>query len=180
MAIGLAFGLSQKPPSSAPDPHFHSQIPRQALITDRQNRLNLEWMPFLDRPLEAKTPVLLSFWATWCYPCLAELPEINALARDFQDLGLRVILVNIDPSEDLEPARKTAASSTPDIPFLWDKDFRFSQELQVGQLPYHILMTGDGRAYARWFGGVNWQAPAMRNSIKSFLEKPEALAASLQ
>jgi thiol-disulfide isomerase/thioredoxin len=42
--------------------------------------------------------MLLNFWATWCGPCRAEIPELNKLQRDFEASGLAVIGVSWDDS----------------------------------------------------------------------------------
>jgi len=178
--LGLVLGRMRQPESPYSDPHFHSQIPRHALITDRNYRLNLEWLPKLNPALEPKTPVLLSFWAAWCNPCLAELPEINRLANLLSEDGLRVVLINMDAPEDLEKAKTMAQDTSPDIPFVFDQDGRLSKSWGVAQLPSHFLLTGDGQVYARWFGGVNWHNERVLNSIKSFLVKPESLLATPQ
>ena len=41
-------------------------------------------------------PVLLNFWATWCEPCRAEMPELEQLYRDYRDKGLVVLGVSVD------------------------------------------------------------------------------------
>ena len=45
--------------------------------------------------------ILLNFWATWCQPCIAELPELDQLQRDFASSGLVVVTVSDEPQEEL-------------------------------------------------------------------------------
>lgn len=40
--------------------------------------------------------VVLNFWATWCKPCVAELPDIEKIHTDFKNQGVRVVLANLD------------------------------------------------------------------------------------
>jgi len=58
---------------------------------------------FAFKDLHGKT-VFLNFWATWCEPCIAEMPEIEALQKEFKDSGL--VVVCIDPYESADIAKK--------------------------------------------------------------------------
>ena len=46
------------------------------------------------------TVYIVNFWATWCAPCVAELPEFNALQNDYKDKPVKVLLVSLDFRED--------------------------------------------------------------------------------
>lgn len=45
--------------------------------------------------------VLVNFWATWCEPCVEEFPDLVKIVREFQPLGVNIIFVTIDESEDI-------------------------------------------------------------------------------
>lgn len=44
-------------------------------------------------------PVMLNFWATWCAPCRAEMPELEAAYQKYQDQGLAILAINFDEPE---------------------------------------------------------------------------------
>lgn len=53
---------------------------------------------------------VINFWATWCRPCVKELPQFEALQEKYQSKGLEMILVSFDFVEQLEKANKFASS----------------------------------------------------------------------
>jgi len=59
--------------------------------------------------------VLLNFWATWCLPCVAELPDLLKVRNELGDRGLRLILVSCDFPEQQEAARKLLAKQGVDF-----------------------------------------------------------------
>ena len=71
------------------------------------------------------TIYIINFWATWCAPCVAELPEFNALKRRYEKWPVRVILVSLDFKEDY-PAKLgrfiEMKKLRPDIFWLSDSD----------------------------------------------------------
>ncbi len=43
-------------------------------------------------------PILINFWATWCAPCIAEMPDLQAIYEEYADSGLRILAVNLNES----------------------------------------------------------------------------------
>ncbi|MGL1888526.1 MAG: TlpA family protein disulfide reductase [Reichenbachiella sp.] len=62
----------------------------------------------LDKMLKADVdnPVIYNFWATWCGPCIKELPQFEALNKKYKSSGLKVVLVSMDFVENLDPKVK--------------------------------------------------------------------------
>ena len=48
---------------------------------------------------ESKEPTILNFWATFCKPCVAELPHFQALANQYKAKGVKLIMVSLDLKE---------------------------------------------------------------------------------
>lgn len=71
-----------------------------------------------------KEVIVLSFWATWCQPCLAELPHLDALYQEEQDNGLLVVAVNMDEPATLAEVAPAASRLGLTMPVVLDTDQR--------------------------------------------------------
>ena len=104
-------------------------------------------------------PVLVNLWATWCAPCVAELPTLDKLAASRGD-GLKVLTV----SEDLgDPAKVAAFLTEKGLSHLepWlDPDNDATVQFQLSTLPVTILYDAKGREVWRLAGGHDWSSPA--------------------
>ncbi|WP_083495358.1 TlpA family protein disulfide reductase [Tsuneonella troitsensis] len=103
-------------------------------------------------------PVLLNLWATWCAPCVEEMPLLDGLAADYGD-KLRVVVA----SQDLSGAEKVVpffekANFARLEPWL-DRENALSTALGGdGVLPTTVLYDASGVEVARVVGGYDWQS----------------------
>lgn len=91
-------------------------------------------------------PVVLDFWATWCGPCQAEAPIVNAIAQRFRDKGLVVIGVNTSDAEGL--AEKYAAKKGLSFPIVYDDGNTIANKYKVDNLPTLIVVSKEGKIIA--------------------------------
>jgi peroxiredoxin len=93
--------------------------------------------------------VLINIWASWCVPCLAEMPALNVAQHKFADQGAIVLGIAMD-----EPARVHAflATHPVDYPILIGQIDSPSTSLRLGDtdevLPFSLLLGDDGRVLA--------------------------------
>ena len=110
--------------------------------------------------------VLLDFWATWCVPCMEEMPHIKAIYQKYHDQGFEVIGITDDivPKDPAHPrgSEKTLAQLKAflvkeDMPWpqLWDTRVqdpptvkRLLRQFDVASLPTGLLIDKDGRLFA--------------------------------
>ena len=106
----------------------------------------------------AHRPVLVNLWATWCVPCRAEMPALDALAKA-KGSALTVLPI----SEDIEGWRAVAKFFTPArFPTLttWvDQPTAYAVKLGAAGLPVSILYGADGREKWRVSGPLKWGSP---------------------
>ncbi len=93
--------------------------------------------------------VLIDFWATWCGPCVAELPELKKLYAEYHSQGLEIIGVSNDQTDK---AVKDFLARNPDMPWvqLWEQPstpngwHRISREMGVSAIPRYFLIDRNG------------------------------------
>ena len=105
--------------------------------------------------------VLVNIWATWCVPCIEEMPELLRLRKDYQGRGLELILVSADFDTQLPAAREFLGKQGVDFPsyIKSGKDMPFINTLHpdwTGALPASLLYDGDGTLRHFWEGKVTY------------------------
>ena len=100
--------------------------------------------------------VLLNLWATWCVPCLKELPTLDALEKKRGNKGLVVIPLSID-SLPFEALRRFFDKQKLTLPHLaLDAKGEVSEALTWQALPMTYLINREGKVIAHFAGATNW------------------------
>ena len=101
--------------------------------------------------------LVLNFWATWCAPCVTEMPALAKLQAAFPVQGLTVVAVSVDRPEDQADAR-AAVGRLPPLGYYSDPDFALPYRMQprIEGLPTTILFDRSGKERARLSGGADW------------------------
>jgi thiol-disulfide isomerase/thioredoxin len=104
-------------------------------------------------------PVLVNLWATWCGPCVVEMPSLDALAgRQASDQGLRIVAISQDSTDGRRKVTDffTARRFQHLQPYL-DSEMGLMFALGLDTLPTTILFDSQGREVWRMVGMADWQ-----------------------
>jgi thiol-disulfide isomerase/thioredoxin len=102
--------------------------------------------------------VVLNLWATWCAPCVTEMPTLAALQRRYAGTDLLVLPVSLDRPDDLADAKSFIGVHEP-LPLYHDPKFALPSALKVQGLPTTVVYDREGREVARLAGEAKWDSP---------------------
>ena len=112
--------------------------------------------------------VLVNFWASWCAPCVDELPVLGALARDAQARG-RLAVVGVNYKESLDTIERFTAAHPIGYPVLRDRSGEMFKRWTAGVMPTTILVDRQGRARWRSAGEIAPDDPGLKQAIAALL-----------
>lgn len=114
--------------------------------------------------------ILIHFWATFCGPCKAEMPSLNNLFLAFNNDGLTVLAISVDPSE--KHIRSFLKDKAVAFPVLMDKEQEvYFDQYGVLGLPTSFLIDRQGIIREKIRGERVWDAPDMKEKIEMLLTK---------
>lgn len=109
--------------------------------------------------------VLLNFWATWCTPCLKEIPLLVQAQREFGPRGLQIVGLAMDQRAPVEAFRTRLGINYPIM--LGEIDIINAMDAlgdELGAFPFSVLIAPDGRILERASGDLN------REELRAWIE----------
>ncbi|PIU00143.1 MAG: hypothetical protein COT74_06135 [Bdellovibrionales bacterium CG10_big_fil_rev_8_21_14_0_10_45_34] len=116
--------------------------------------------------------LLLSFWASWCAPCLVELPTLQRLQNKFPEESFLVIAINVEPPEESEKFKESFwLQNKLTLKHFYDKDSNLAEKLNVEGLPANFILDPEGRLVSASYGSNDWSSDSVVSTIKSLINK---------
>ncbi len=146
-AVGIYVGTQVLAPTMPADPAVARLM--QTRLPDAENQLHQlsDW----------KGKVLLvNFWAPWCPPCVAEMPELVELQKEMAQKNLQIVGVGIDSPSNIKQFSEKHHISFP-LLIAGMQGTELSRELgnQAGGLPFTVLLDAAGQVRRTYLGKLN-------------------------
>jgi thiol-disulfide isomerase/thioredoxin len=119
---------------------------------------------------------LVNFWATWCVPCRAEMPALDALERDLGGADFAVIPIATGRNSLDAIAAFSAEAGITDLPTYLDPKGELARAMAVPGLPVSVLLDRDGNEIARLTGAAEWDGRDARALVEALTAAEPAAA----
>lgn len=116
--------------------------------------------------------ILVNFWASWCSPCLEEVPSMLKLVKEMKGK-----MVLIAPSQDSQMGEIEAFIKAfpevkdPNVYIIWDKDREIAKQFKVDRLPESYLSNGSGKLAKKIIGSIQWFSPESLKYLDQLLKE---------
>lgn len=112
--------------------------------------------------------VFLNFWATWCGPCIQEMPSMQVLYDELSDEGLQIVAVNLQEAPSTVQAFVDEYGYT--YPVLLDRRGEVGLNYSVRGIPSTYIVARDGRLLGMKIGFRLWDEPDVIEAFRTLLQ----------
>jgi peroxiredoxin len=111
--------------------------------------------------------LVLNFWATWCPPCIEEMPSLNQFARELAPAGVVVLGVSVDKNE--RAYQKFVEQERPAFQVAHDPKADIPAEYGTFMWPETYIIDRTGKVVQKHIGPKDWTNPQIVNQVKALL-----------
>ncbi len=115
--------------------------------------------------------VLLNFWATWCAPCVKEMPSLDKLQAQMGKDKFVVLPLSLDGPSKPKVAPFYADRKLANLGIYFDKGKKVLGALDISVLPTSVLVDPEGREIGRMEGDADWDKPEALALMKAAVDK---------
>lgn len=137
------------PPAPAPEIAFRNADGRDLTLADFRGKVSV-----------------VNFWATWCAPCVEEMPALDRLHAALKPEGIEVVAISVDRGGLRQVAPFFASHDLRSLPVYLDPAGGSMRAFAVRGLPTTVVVDGEGRERGRLEGAAAWDSPAAQRLLR--------------
>ena len=112
--------------------------------------------------------LFINFWATWCPPCIQEMPSINTLKKQLNEKDILFLMVDVD--DNYKKSSKFMEKNKYDLP-VYTAVSSVPQEFLSGSIPTTVIIDKEGKVVGRHEGGADYMNPELVKFFKDLTSK---------
>jgi len=114
--------------------------------------------------------LVVNFWATWCAPCVKEMPTLDALQTKMGGPDFQVIAISQD-RQGAKVAKPFAEKNEWKLPFYVEAAGQFMRDAKLVGLPTTLIIDKNGKEVARLEGELDWNSPEVEKILRDLMAK---------
>jgi thiol-disulfide isomerase/thioredoxin len=114
--------------------------------------------------------VVLNLWATWCTPCIAEMPMLDRLQQELGDEGVVVLALSIDRGGSKAVTDFYERTGVRNLGVYVDPSMRVTTDLGAPGLPTTLLIDPEGTELGRVIGPMEWDSPEAIDLVRTAMD----------
>ena len=115
--------------------------------------------------------VLVNIWATWCVPCVREMPSLDRLQASFDKEKFLILAVSVDREGAVKVVPFLKKHGIRNITTLLDQSMRLASALRVSGMPTSFMLDRNGRVVGSLVGIAEWDSKEAIALVRHYLEK---------
>jgi len=122
------------------------------------------------KSLLGKGPILISFWATWCKPCVEELSEFSKIFNEYSSRGFQMLAISTDNEKSLCKVKPFVKSKKYKFPVLLDTNSEVARKYQAQAVPYSVILDKEGNIVYSHLGYMKGDEIHVKKKIDEMLK----------
>jgi thiol-disulfide isomerase/thioredoxin len=114
--------------------------------------------------------VLVNFWATWCAPCRKEMPQLNALQKEFGGDAFEVLTIATGRNSPQGIEKFFKKANIDSLPRHQDPKQALAAQMGVFGLPITVILDPNGQEIARLRGDAVWDSDSAKSIVKALID----------
>ena len=168
-ALTLLILRVQSPGPENPHPEANQFKPQEGYLAPRFSLRNLKGnLEGLDD--HSGKVVVVNFWATWCVPCVKEMPSFESLYRRYRSQGLTLLAVSLDKGDSTK-VQDFADKHKLSFPILLDTEGVAEKLYPSFSIPFTYVIDKQGRVVARVDGAKDWESSETFEAVEHLLKQ---------
>ena len=112
--------------------------------------------------------LFINFWATWCPPCIQEMPSINKLKKQFDEKDIMFLMVDVD--NNYKKSSKFMANNKYEL-LVYTPASEIPKELLSGSIPTTVIIDKEGKVVGHHEGGADYMHPEIVQFFEQLISK---------
>ena len=150
--------------------NFEEQLLPEIILFD-ENKIKTNLSSYLKNSNHRLT--IINFWATWCPPCIEELPSLNRLAIMFEEKGIDILAISMDRGDEKKLSNFLKQKGGDKLKFFQDKNWSAGKSLPIKGLPVTLIVKNnktETKIIYKHEGPLVWDSLEVKNNILSLVD----------